>query len=161
MAIFGSGAETRPSWTRMVAVVYASEEGELDFPSVAQWKSIATIEAAFQLGSTNAASFSSSATCWLWCSSKKFLNDDATMAIWRSRSLPTSSSKPGQYPGRDVEAPSQKKTSVVHLDLSFFWKNCHIVSAKFLDCPNLFRGVFPLKYENSRLWKFCSLGFIL
>ena len=36
MAIFGSGAETRPSWTRMVAVVYGSEKGELGFPSVAQ-----------------------------------------------------------------------------------------------------------------------------
>ena len=36
MAIFGSGAETRPSWTRMVAVVYGSKEGELGFPSVAQ-----------------------------------------------------------------------------------------------------------------------------
>ena len=36
MAIFGSGAETRPSWTRMVTVVYGSQEGELGFPSVAQ-----------------------------------------------------------------------------------------------------------------------------
>ena len=36
MAIFGSGAETRPSWTHMVAVVYGSQEGELGFPSVAQ-----------------------------------------------------------------------------------------------------------------------------
>ena len=36
MAIFGSGAETRPSWTRMVAVVYGSENGELGLPSVAQ-----------------------------------------------------------------------------------------------------------------------------
>ena len=36
MAIFGSGAETRPSWTRTAAVVYDSQEGELDFPSVAQ-----------------------------------------------------------------------------------------------------------------------------
>jgi hypothetical protein len=36
MHIFGSGAEARPAWTRMVAVVYGSEEGELGFPSVAQ-----------------------------------------------------------------------------------------------------------------------------
>ena len=36
MAIFGSGAETRLSWTRMVAVVYGSKGGELGFPSVAQ-----------------------------------------------------------------------------------------------------------------------------
>ena len=36
MANFGSGAETRPLWTRIVAVVYDSKEGELGFPSVAQ-----------------------------------------------------------------------------------------------------------------------------
>ena len=36
MAIFGSGAETRPLWNRRVAVVYGSEGGELGFPSVAQ-----------------------------------------------------------------------------------------------------------------------------
>jgi len=36
MVIFGSGAESRPAWTRMVAVVYGSEEGELGFPSAAQ-----------------------------------------------------------------------------------------------------------------------------
>ena len=36
MAIFGSEAESRPEWTRMVAVVYGSEGGELGFPSVAQ-----------------------------------------------------------------------------------------------------------------------------
>ena len=36
MVIFGSGAESRPAWTRMVAVVYDSEEGELGFLSVAQ-----------------------------------------------------------------------------------------------------------------------------
>ena len=37
MVIFGSsGAESRPAWTRMVAVVYGSEGGELGFPSVAQ-----------------------------------------------------------------------------------------------------------------------------
>ena len=36
MVIFGSEAESRPEWTRMVAVVYGSEEGELGFPSVAQ-----------------------------------------------------------------------------------------------------------------------------
>ena len=35
MAIFGSGAETRPKWTRMVVVVYGSDEGDLGFPSVA------------------------------------------------------------------------------------------------------------------------------
>ena len=37
MVIFGSEAESRPEWTRMVDVVYGSEEGELGFPSVAQW----------------------------------------------------------------------------------------------------------------------------
>ena len=36
MVIFGSGAESRPAWTRMVAVVYGSEGGELGFPSAAQ-----------------------------------------------------------------------------------------------------------------------------
>ena len=37
MVIFGSsGAESRPAWTRMVAVVYDSEGGELGFPSAAQ-----------------------------------------------------------------------------------------------------------------------------
>ena len=36
MHIFGSGAESRPACTRMVAVVYGSEGGELGFPSVAQ-----------------------------------------------------------------------------------------------------------------------------
>ena len=36
MVIFGSGAESRPAWTRMVAVVYGSEEAELGFPLVAQ-----------------------------------------------------------------------------------------------------------------------------
>ena len=36
MAISGSGAETRPSWTRVVAVMYVSNEGELGFPSVPQ-----------------------------------------------------------------------------------------------------------------------------
>ena len=36
MVIYGFGAESRPTWTRMVAVVYGSEEGELGFPSVAQ-----------------------------------------------------------------------------------------------------------------------------
>ena len=36
MVIFGSGADLHPAWTRMVAVVYGSEGGELDFPSVAQ-----------------------------------------------------------------------------------------------------------------------------
>ena len=36
MVIFGSEAESRPEWTRMVAVVYDSEGGELGFPSVAQ-----------------------------------------------------------------------------------------------------------------------------
>ena len=36
MVIFGSGAESRPAWTRMVAVVYGSEGEELGFPSVAQ-----------------------------------------------------------------------------------------------------------------------------
>jgi hypothetical protein len=35
MVIFGSGAESRPAWTRIVAVVYGSEGGELGFPSVA------------------------------------------------------------------------------------------------------------------------------
>ena len=35
MVIFGSEAESRPEWTRMVAVVYGSEGGELGFPSVA------------------------------------------------------------------------------------------------------------------------------
>ena len=36
MVILGSGAESCPAWTRMVAVVYGSEGGELGFPSVAQ-----------------------------------------------------------------------------------------------------------------------------
>ena len=36
MVIFGSGAESRPAWTLMVAVVYGSEGEELGFPSVAQ-----------------------------------------------------------------------------------------------------------------------------
>ena len=36
MVIYGFGAESRPAWTRMVAVVYGSEGGELGFPSVAQ-----------------------------------------------------------------------------------------------------------------------------
>ena len=37
MVIFGSsGAESRPAWTRMVAVVYGSEGEELGFPSAAQ-----------------------------------------------------------------------------------------------------------------------------
>ena len=36
MEIYGFGAESRPAWTRMVAVVYGSEGGELGFPSVAQ-----------------------------------------------------------------------------------------------------------------------------
>ena len=36
MVIFGSEAESRPEWTRMVAVVYGSEGGELGFPSAAQ-----------------------------------------------------------------------------------------------------------------------------
>jgi hypothetical protein len=36
MVIFGSEAESRPEWTRMVDVVYGSEGGELGFPSVAQ-----------------------------------------------------------------------------------------------------------------------------
>ena len=36
MVIFGSEAESRPAWTRLVAVVYGSEGGELGFPSVAQ-----------------------------------------------------------------------------------------------------------------------------
>ena len=36
MVIYGFGAEPRPAWTRMVAVVYGSEGGELGFPSVAQ-----------------------------------------------------------------------------------------------------------------------------
>ena len=36
MVILGSGAESRPAWTRMVAVVYGSEGGELGFPSAAQ-----------------------------------------------------------------------------------------------------------------------------
>ena len=36
MVIFGSEAESRPAWTRMVAVVYGSEGGELGFPSAAQ-----------------------------------------------------------------------------------------------------------------------------
>ena len=31
MVIFGSGAESRPAWTRMVAVVYGSEGEELGF----------------------------------------------------------------------------------------------------------------------------------
>ena len=35
MVIFGSEAESRPEWTRMVAVVYGSEGGELGFPSAA------------------------------------------------------------------------------------------------------------------------------
>ena len=50
MVIFGSGAESRPAWTRMVAVVYGSEGGELGFPSAvgSSMTSIATIEAAFQ-----------------------------------------------------------------------------------------------------------------
>ena len=34
MVIFGSEVESRPEWTRMVAVVYGSEGGELGFPSV-------------------------------------------------------------------------------------------------------------------------------
>ena len=34
MVIFGSsGAEARPAWTRMVAVVYGSEGGELIWPA--------------------------------------------------------------------------------------------------------------------------------
>ena len=36
MEIYGFGAQSRPAWTRMVAVVYDSEGGELGFPSVAQ-----------------------------------------------------------------------------------------------------------------------------
>ena len=36
MVIFGSGAESRPAWTLMVAVVYGSEGEELGFPSLAQ-----------------------------------------------------------------------------------------------------------------------------
>ena len=36
MVIFGSGAESRPEWARMVTEVYGSEGGELGFPSVAQ-----------------------------------------------------------------------------------------------------------------------------
>ena len=36
MEIYGFGAESRPAWTRMVAVVYGSEGGELGFPSAAQ-----------------------------------------------------------------------------------------------------------------------------
>ena len=36
MEIYGFGAESRPAWTRMVAVVYGSEGGDLGFPSVAQ-----------------------------------------------------------------------------------------------------------------------------
>ena len=36
MVIFGSGAESRPAWTRTVAVVYGSDGGELGFPSAAQ-----------------------------------------------------------------------------------------------------------------------------
>ena len=36
MVIFGSKAESRPAWTRMVVVVYGSEGGELGFPSAAQ-----------------------------------------------------------------------------------------------------------------------------
>ena len=37
LVIFGSsGAVSRPAWTRMVAVVYGSEGGELGFPSAAQ-----------------------------------------------------------------------------------------------------------------------------
>ena len=36
MVIFGSEAESRPEWTRMVAVVYGSEGEELGFPSAAQ-----------------------------------------------------------------------------------------------------------------------------
>ena len=36
MTEYGSGAESRPAWTRMVAVVYGSEGGELGFPSAAQ-----------------------------------------------------------------------------------------------------------------------------
>ena len=36
MVIFGSEAESRPEWTRMVDVVYGSDGGELGFPSVAQ-----------------------------------------------------------------------------------------------------------------------------
>ena len=36
MVIFGSEAESRPEWTRMVDVVYGSEEGELGFTLVAQ-----------------------------------------------------------------------------------------------------------------------------
>ena len=32
----GSGAESRPAWTRMVAVVYGSEGRGLGFPSAAQ-----------------------------------------------------------------------------------------------------------------------------
>ena len=31
MVIYGFGAESRPAWTRMVAVVYGSEGGELGF----------------------------------------------------------------------------------------------------------------------------------
>jgi len=31
MVIFGSEAESRPEWTRMVSVVYGSEGGELGF----------------------------------------------------------------------------------------------------------------------------------
>ena len=31
MVIFGSEAESRPEWTRMVAVVYGSEGGELGY----------------------------------------------------------------------------------------------------------------------------------
>ena len=36
MAIYGFEAESSPAWTRMVAVVYGSEGGELGFPSAAQ-----------------------------------------------------------------------------------------------------------------------------
>ena len=36
MVIFGSGAESRPDWARMVVEVHGSEGGELGFPSVAQ-----------------------------------------------------------------------------------------------------------------------------
>ena len=36
MHIFGSGAEARLEWTRIVPVMYGSKDGELGFASVAQ-----------------------------------------------------------------------------------------------------------------------------
>ena len=66
----------------------------------------------------------------------------------------------GVFFGEEKGAAIRCSNRATSFRVSFFWEKCHIVSAKFLDCPNL-RGVFPKNSFFYSFWKFCSLGFIV